>query len=107
MSVILDSVGMMTLKMGMLDLNHKIALCSEEKTRLASQEMSLVDAGTDLDPNSPVYKQLQARRDRLHLLEKQIDAKMLKYQNQLKMMETQYQSYQQRFEKDVKESSRF
>lgn len=84
-----------------LDLEYKIQLVSQAKVDLAQQSSELVNAGTDLDPNSPVVKQLEARKEKLHLLEKKLDQQMLQYQNKLALINSEYQSAQKMFTSNV------
>ena len=79
-------MGLLTANMRMcylnsqkLDLEYKIQLVSKAKMDLSSQSAELISAGTDLDPNSPVVKQLEARREKLQMLEKKLDQQMLAY----------------------------
>ena len=50
--------------------------------------------GNDLDPDNPAVKQLEARRDKLIILEKKLDLQMQEYQNRLKMVDAEMQSAQ-------------
>ena len=80
MGLLTASARMFALNSQRLDLEYKIQLVSQAKTDLAAQEAQLINAGTDLSADSPVLKQLNARKERMHLLEKKLDQQMLQYQ---------------------------
>ena len=101
-------MGLLTANMRMcylnaqkLDLEYKIQLVSKAKMDLSSQSAELISAGTDLDPNSPVVKQLEARREKLQMLEKKLDQQMLAYQSKLALVETEFKSAQKMFQNNV------
>ena len=104
MGLLTASARMFALNSQRLDLEYKIQLVSQAKTDLAAQEAQLVTAGTDLSADSPVLKQLNARKERMHLLEKKLDQQMLQYQSQLKMINAEFTSCQQQFDSNVKSS---
>ncbi len=104
MGLLTASARMFALNSQRLDLEYKIQLVSQAKTDLAAQEAQLINAGTDLSADSPVLKQLNARKERMHLLEKKLDQQMLQYQSQLKMINTEFASCQQQFDSNVKSS---
>jgi DNA repair ATPase RecN len=87
-----------------LDLEYKLQTLSQTKMQLASQGFELVSIGSDLDPDSPEVKRLETRRQKLELMEKKIDAEILKYQNMLKMAETEMQSAQKIVDNSIKRS---
>ncbi len=107
MGLLTASMRMFYLNASRLDLEYKIQLVSKAKLDLSSQSSELINAGTDLDPNSPVVKQLEMRKEKLHMLEKQLDQQMLGYQNRLKMVETEYASCQKMFDKNVQSSASY
>lgn len=69
------------------DLEYKISLIAQAKLGLSSAVNDLLNAGTDLDPDNPMVKQLEQRRARLNLLEKKLDMQMEEYQTKLKMVD--------------------
>jgi DNA repair ATPase RecN len=77
-----------------LDLEYKIQTLSATKMQLASQGLDLVTIGTDMDIDSPELKHLEARREKLQLMEKKIDAEMTKCQTMLKMAEKEMENAQ-------------
>ena len=105
MGLLTASARMFALNSQRLDLEYKIQLVAQSKCELASQESQIISAGSDLAADSPVLKQLNARKERLHLLEKRLDQQMLQYQSRLKMIETEYASCQSQFDRNVKTCS--
>lgn len=69
------------------ELEYKITLIYQAKLGLTDSSNDLLNAGTDLDPENPVVKQLEQRRARLNLLEKKLDMQLEEYQTKLKMVE--------------------
>ena len=104
MGLLTASMRMFTLNSQRLDLEYKIQLVTQAKSDLTSQDAQLVNAGTDLSADSPVLKQLEARKERLHLLEKRLDQQLMQYQSQLKMVETELASCKAQFDSNVKSS---
>lgn len=74
------------------DLEYKIQLITQAKMGLASSVSDLLNTGTDLDPENPVIKQLEQRKERLNLLEKKLDMEMNVYQAKLKAAELELES---------------
>ena len=101
MGLLTSSMRMAYLNASRLDLEYKIQLVSQAKVDLVAQSTELVNAGTDLDPNSPVVKQLEARKERLHMLEKKLDQQMLQYQSRLTLINAEYQSAQKQFQSNA------
>ena len=101
MGLLTSSMRMFTLNSQRLDLEYKIQLVHQAKADLTTQE---VNAGTDLSADSPTLKQLEARKERLHLLEKKLDQQLVQYQSKLKMVEAEYANCSSQFDKNVKYS---
>ena len=102
MGVLTSSLRMFTLQSQRSDVTYKIDLISQAKADLANQNAQLVNAGTDLSADSPVLKQLEARKERLHLLEKKLDQQLLHYQTQLSMIDAQMKHCSSDFDASVK-----
>lgn len=86
------------------DLEYKIQLIAQSKMTLATSTSDLMHTGTDLDPNNPIIKQLEQRKERLNLLEKKLDLEMAAYQAKLKAVETELESSKAMFESNIKSS---
>lgn len=69
------------------DIEYKIMLINQAKLSLTSSMDDLLNVGTDLDPSNPMVKQLEARKERLHQLEKKLDMQLAMYQKQLSQIE--------------------
>jgi len=104
MGLVSGIVRLQYLKMLQLDLEDKVQTLAETKTHLAAQGEELVSIGTDLDPDSPEVRHLEQRRQKLQIMEKKIDAEMLKYQTQMKMTEAEMQSAQSMVDNSIKRS---
>lgn len=102
MGVLTSTLRMFTLQSQRSDLNYKIDLVTQAKADIAAQNAQLVTAGTDLSAESPVLKQLEARKERLHLLEKKLDQQLLQYQTQLSMVDAQLKRCSEDFNQSVK-----
>ena len=102
MGVLTSSLRMFTLQSQRSDLTYKIDLVTQAKADLANQNAQLINAGTDLSADSPVLKQLEARKERLHLLEKKLDQQLLHYQTQLSMIDAQMKHCTSDFDSSVK-----
>lgn len=69
------------------DLEYKISLIDQAKMNLSESANDLLTVGSDLDPDNPMVKQLEKRRERLNLLEKKLDMERHEYQVKLEMIE--------------------
>lgn len=90
-----------------LDLEYKLQLIADAKMNLGKTISDLMDVGTDLEPDSPVVKKLEQRKERLHLLEKKLDLQMEQYKQRLKAIDVAYQSAEQMMQKNVQRAFAF
>ncbi len=92
MGLITSSYRMMYLTAYQLTLEQKIQWIATAKMELVASSDEILALGNDLDPENPAVKQLEARRDKLAVLEKRLDLQMQEYQNRLQMVNTELQS---------------
>jgi len=76
------------------DIKYKMDLIGQTKVNLTGQITELVNSATDLEPGSPMAKQLQARIEKLHQLEKRLEMQLAAYQAQLKSIDEAEQHVQ-------------
>ena len=94
MGLITSTFRMMYLTAYQLSLESKIQWIATAKMELVASSDEILSLGNDLDPDNPAVKQLEARRDKLTILEKRLDLQMQEYQNRLKMVDAELQSCQ-------------
>jgi len=94
MGLIASSFRMMYLTAYKMSLETKIQWIASAKMELCASSDEIMALGNDLDPENPAVKQLEARRDKLIVLEKKLDLQMQEYQTRLKMVDTELQSAQ-------------
>ena len=92
MGLITSSFRMMYLTAYQLTLETKIQWISTAKMELCSSSSEIMSLGNDLEPDNPAIKQLEARRDKLAVLEKKLDLQMQEYQNRLQMVNKELES---------------
>lgn len=102
MSIILGAIGKQQNIAETHDLENEIVTIRQSKMHLAASIKDLMNAGTDLDPENPLVKQLEARKERLAQLEKQLDMKLAECQDKLKMLEADKENYEKLFQSGVK-----
>ncbi len=90
------------LKQQELNLEYKIQTISMTKMHVSNRAINLVTIGNDLDPDSPEYKTLEARREKLNLMEKKLEQEFMRYQTLLKAVNTEIQSAQQIVDNSIK-----
>lgn len=90
-----------------LDLEYKIQLIAEAKMNLSKTCTDLINVGTDLDADDPMVKKLEARKERLNVMEKKLDMQMQQYQNKLKMIEQEYASCEKMLDNNIKSSFKY
>ena len=88
MGLIASSFRMMYLTAYKITLETKIQWIASAKMELVASSDEIMALGNDLDPDNPAVKQLEARRDKLIILQ------MQEYQNRLKMVDAEMQSAQ-------------
>ena len=68
-------------------LEEKVSELKTAKLALATSSAELINVGTDMDPDSPMVKQLEQRKVRLNLLEKKLDLELSETKDKLKMID--------------------
>ena len=92
MGLIASSFRMMYLTAYKISLESKIQWIASAKMEFVASSDEIMSLGNDLDPENPAVKQLEARRDKLIVLEKKLDLQMQEYQQRLDMVNAEYQS---------------
>ena len=92
MGLIASSFRMMYLTAYQISLESKIQWIASAKMELVASSDEIMALGNDLDPENPAVKQMEARRDKLTVLEKKLDLQMQEYQSRLKMVEAELES---------------
>ncbi|MBQ2872074.1 hypothetical protein IJE86_10255 [bacterium] len=98
------TIRLMMIKAQRLDLEYKLQVIADAKMNLSRTVTDLMSVGTDLDPDSPVLKKLEQRKERLYLIEKKLDLQMEQYRLKLQALEAEEQSCKQMISKNIKES---
>ena len=84
-----------------LDLESKIQTITERKLSLTRTISEMVSIGNDMDPESEVVKQLNARKEKLNALDKKLDMQLEMYNSQLKMIDTEMESCKSMIDKNI------
>lgn len=107
MGMATSQLRLMHLLLYRLDLEYKVQLISEAKMNLSKTCTDLLNVGTDLDSDDPMLKKLEARKERLNIMEKKLDAQMAQYKTKLQMINTEYDSCQQMLSKNIERSFKY
>ena len=89
MGLISSSYRVMYLTSYQYSLENKIQWIASAKMDLLASADEIMALGNDLDPDNPAVKQMEARRDKLAVLEKKLDMQMKEYQSRLEMVKTE------------------
>lgn len=100
-------IGLAYLKQRQLDLEYKIQSKMMESTQNATFAMELITIGDDLKPDSAEFKRLETEREKLQLVEKRIQAEILRYQNQLKIVNGQIEVAQKFVDDSIRRLTSF
>lgn len=92
MGLITSTYRMMYLTAYQLTLETKIQWIATAKMELTASADEIMALGNDLDPENPAVKQMEARRDKLAVLEKKLDMQMQEYQTRLEMVNAELNS---------------
>ena len=104
MGLITSSFRMMYLTAYQFTLENKIQWISTAKMDLMTSADEIMALGNDLDPDNPAVKQMEARRDRLALLEKKLDMQMKQYQTKLQAVQTELKSCEEAVNSSIERS---
>ena len=104
MGLISSSFRMMYLTAYQISLESKIQWIASAKMELVASSDEILALGNDLDPENPAVKQLEARRDRLIMLEKKLDLQQQEYESRLKMVQTELESAKGAVDKAIEKS---
>lgn len=104
MGLITSSYRMMYLTAYQFTLENKIQWISTAKMELMTSSDEILGLGNDLDPENPAVKQLEARRQRLAVLEKRLDIQLKEYQNRLQAVQTELKSCEDAVSKAIESS---
>ena len=104
MGFVTSSLRLLYLTQMRNDLEYKIMLISEAKLDMSRSIAELVAVGTDLDPDSPIIRNLKARREKMKVIEQELDHKMEQYKTRLKAVETEIDSVQKLVDNNIKRS---
>lgn len=69
------------------ELEAKIDTIQQSKLELSRSATELMSIGNDLDPDNPMVKQLETRKQRLNDLEKKLDLELTEYKTKLEMVD--------------------
>lgn len=84
------------------ELEYKMTLIRQSRLSLSESATELMNAGTDMDPESPAVKQLEQRKARLNLLEKKLDEQLDEYEIKLKMIEKNIEACDEQIKSSIK-----
>lgn len=104
MGLISSTYRMMYLTAYQYSLESKIQWISTAKMELVASAGEVMALGNDLEPDNPAVKQLEARRDKLNLLEKRLDLQMQEYQSRLQMVNRELDSCRDAVDKAIDRS---
>jgi hypothetical protein len=104
MSSAIAQVRVIYLALTRNNLIFKMQTITQAKMGLAKNTTDLLNIGSDLDPDSPEMKQLEQRRQRLHLIEQQMDSILGAYKTQLQAVETELESATKVLDKSIQMS---
>lgn len=90
-----------------LDLEYKMQLITEAKMNLSKTCTDLLNVGTDLSSDDPIVKQLEARKERLNMMEKKLDMQMQQYQQKLQMIKNEYKSCEDMLKENIGRSFKY
>lgn len=107
MGLIAASFRMMYLTAYRISLESKIQWIMTAKQDLVMSSSEIMSLGNDLDPENPAVKKLEARREKLTLLEKQLDLRLQEYETRLKMINAELESSQQAVDRAIERSFKF
>ena len=104
MGLIASSFRVMYLTAYQISLESKIQWIASAKMELSASADEIMALGNDLDPENPAVKQMEARRDKLMILEKKLNMQQEEYQTRYKMVTAELDSVKKSIDKDIQRS---
>jgi len=86
------------------DLEQNIDSIHTAQMRLMAMSDELANTGSDLSPDSPEFKLLEQRKQKLALVNKQLDQSLERYQSQLAAVEAREKGVQEQLSKNIQSS---
>ncbi len=83
------------------DITNIINRLSSTKMNLLNSMTNLLNTAAMLDPDSPEFKQIEARKNMLAAYEKKLDMEIQQYQNRLKTIEAMQDNTKQAVDKGI------
>ena len=107
MGLISSSYRVMYLTAYKISLESKIQWIYTAKDDLVASSNEIMALGNDLDPDNPAVKQMEARRDKLIVLEKKLDLQLKEYSTRLKMIDAELQAAEQAVDSAIQSSFKY
>lgn len=107
MGLIASSFRVMYLTAYQISLESKIQWIASAKLELSASADEIMALGNDLDPENPAVKQMEARRDKLMILEKKLNMQQQEYETRYKMVTAELESVKKTIDKDIQKSFSF
>ena len=107
MGLIAASYRVMYLTAYKISLESKIQWIYAAKDDLVASSSEIMSLGNDLDPDNPAVKQMEARRDKLIVLEKKLDLQLKEYSTRLKMIDAELQAAEQAVDSAIQSSFKY
>ncbi len=104
MGLCISTMRMMMLNAQKYDLEYNIQLITEAKMHISNSVADLIKTGTNLDTDSPAVKEIEARKERLYLMEKKLDAQLQYFGKKLQAVETEMQAVDRMVNENIKSS---
>jgi len=104
MGLISSSYRVMYLTSYKISLESKMQWIMTAQMDLTASANEILALGNDLDPENPAVKQLEARREKLIVLEKKLNLQMQEYQNRIQIVEAQLQAEKQNLQNAIQSS---
>jgi hypothetical protein len=95
MGLVASTMRMMCLTAYKNQLEMRIQGVTENLVAIQEQANELVTIGTDLDPDSVALKDLNAKKERLNLIEKKLEMEQKQFQAQIEEVNQELQACQQ------------
>ena len=104
MGLISSSYRVMYLTSYKISLETKMQWIMTAQMDLTASANEILALGNDLDPENPAVKQLEARREKLIVLEKKLNLQMQEYQSRIQIVEAQLQAEKQNLQSAIQSS---
>lgn len=101
MGLVVSAARMMYLNGYRHDLEYKVQIISQTRIDLLNRLNSLMASNADMEPDSPEYRLMEQRKQRLMIVDKKLEQELKAYQVKLDTVTAEMQQVKQSLDQNI------